>query len=101
AAMMGGAAAETTVTKGETKTIAGYPCQTWTIAMGAAMAIETCNSTALVPPFDPANFQKLSRVSIPMVQGADKMIKKMAEVQGIALARRTTTNVMGHKSDAS
>ncbi len=30
AGMMGGAAAEVTVTKGATRTIAGYPCQTFT-----------------------------------------------------------------------
>jgi outer membrane scaffolding protein for murein synthesis (MipA/OmpV family) len=99
AGMMGGAAAEVTVTKGATRTIAGYPCQTYTIAMGANMTQESCNSTALTPPFDPANFQKLSRVSVPMMQGMDKMIKKMAEVQGIALMHHTTVSMMGRKTD--
>jgi hypothetical protein len=101
AGMMGGVAAETTVAKGQSRTIAGYPCQTWTIAMGTSMTVETCNSTALAPPFDPANFQKLSRISLPMTQGMDKMLPKMAEVQGIPLARRTVTNVMGRKSETS
>lgn len=100
AGMMGGAAAEVTVTKGATKTVAGYSCQTYTITMGASMTQETCNSTALVPPFDPANFQKLSRVSIPMMQGMDKMIKKMSEIQGIALMQHTTMSMMGRKTDS-
>jgi hypothetical protein len=101
AGMMGGAAAEVTVTKGATRTIAGYPCQTWTISMGATMTQESCNSTALTPPFDPANFQKLSRISIPMMQGMDKMFKKMAEIQGISLMHHTTMSMMGRKTDTS
>ena len=101
AGMMGGAAAEVTVTKGATKTIAGYPCQTYTIAMGANMTQESCNSTALTPPFDPANFQKLSRMSIPMMQGMDKMIKKMSEIQGISLMHHTTMSMMGRKIDTA
>ena len=101
AGMMGGAGAEVTVTKGATRTIAGYPCQTWTIAMGSNMTQESCNSTALTPPFDPANFQKLSRISIPMMQGMDKMFKKMAEIQGISLMHHTTMSMMGRKTDTS
>ena len=99
AGMMGGGAAEASVTKGETKTIAGYPCQTWTISMGTTMTQETCNSTALTPPFDPANFQKMSRISIPMMQGMDKMFKEMAKIQGISLMHHTTMNIMGRKTD--
>jgi hypothetical protein len=101
AGMMGGAAAEATVTKGAVKTIAGYPCQVWTIAMGTTMTQETCNSTALTPPFDAANLQKLSRISIPMMQGMDKMFKKMAEIQGISLMHHTTMSMMGRKTDIS
>jgi hypothetical protein len=101
AGMMGGAAAEVTVTKGATRTIAGYPCQTYTIAMGSSMTQETCNTTALVPPFDPANFQKLSRVSIPMIQGMDKLVQKMSEIQGLSLTRHTTMSMMGRKIDTT
>ncbi len=99
AKMMGGATSEVTVTKGATKTVAGYSCQTYTVTMGANMTQESCNSTALTPPFDPANFQKLSRVSIPMIQGMDKLIQKMSEVQGIALMQRTSMSMMGKKID--
>ncbi len=99
AKMMGGATSEVTVTKGATKTVAGYSCQTYTVTMGANMTQESCNSTALTPPFDPANFQKLSRVSIPMIQGMDKLIQKMSEIQGIALMQRTSMSMMGKKID--
>ena len=101
AGMMGGGAAEAIVTKGEARTIAGYPCQTWKVAMGTTMTQESCNSTALVPPFDPANFQKLSRITVPMMQGVDKMFKKMAEIQGIALMNHTTMSMMGRKTDTT
>ncbi len=100
AKMMGGAASEVTVTKGAMKTVAGYACQTYTVTMGANMTQESCNSTALTPPFDPANFQKLSRVSIPMMQGMDKLIQKMSEVEGIALTQRTSMSMMGKKVDS-
>lgn len=99
AKMMGGAASEVTVTKGAAKTVAGYACQTYTVTMGSNMTMESCNSTALTPPFDPANFQKLSRVSVPMIQGMDKLIQKMSEVQGIALSQRTSMSMMGRKID--
>ena len=101
AGMMGAATGEVTVTKGASKTVAGYPCQTYTVAMGTSMTQESCNSTALTPPFDPANFQKLSRVSIPMMQGMDKMFKKMSEIQGISLMNHTTVNMMGRKTDTT
>jgi Domain of unknown function (DUF4412) len=97
--MMGGAAAEVTVTKGAVKTVAGYSCQTYTITMGANMTQESCNTTALTPPFDPANFQKMSHVSIPMMQGMDKLVKKMSEIQGIALSTHTSMSMMGRKTD--
>jgi hypothetical protein len=99
AKMMGGAAADVTITKGGTRTIAGYACQDYTIAMGTSVSQQTCNSTALIPPFDPANFLKMTRISIPMVQGADKLIAKMQEIKGLALEQHTTVNMMGTKRD--
>jgi hypothetical protein len=99
--MGGGAMGEATLTKGETKTIAGYPCQSWTLALGATWTQETCNSTALTPPFDPANFQKLAAVSIPMMQGMEKLFQKMAQIQGLSLSQRTTMNMMGRKTDTT
>ncbi len=99
--MMGGTTADATVTEGEMRTIAGYPCQMYTVTMGANMTQESCNSTAITPPFDPANFQKLARVSIPMVQGMDKLIAKMSEVKGISLMNHTSMSMMGRKVDTT
>jgi hypothetical protein len=101
AGMMGGAMGDATLTKGEAKTVAGYPCQSWTLALGATWSQETCNSTALTPPFDPANFQKLAAVSIPMMQGMEKVFQKMAQIQGLSLSQRTSMNMMGRKTDTT
>jgi len=101
AGMMGAAVGEVTVTKGASKTVAGYSCQTYTVAMGTNMTQETCNTTALVPPFDLANLQKMSRISIPMMQGMDKMMKKMSEIQGLPLWQHTTMSMMGKKVDTT
>jgi hypothetical protein len=100
AKMMGGASAQVEVTKGETKTVAGYACQVYTISAGS-MRQETCNTTAITPPFDPANFVKLSRITVPMMQGMDKMVEKMQDVKGIALSQRTSVSAMGRKMDTS
>ncbi len=97
--MMGGAAAEVTVTKGATKTVAGLSCQSYTIAMGASMSQETCNSTAVVPPFDPGEFKKLAFTMAPMGQGMDKLVSKMSEIQGMALSTHTTISMMGRKTE--
>ena len=56
--MMGGGS-DVSVTKGATKTVAGLSCQSYSITMGDTMTQETCNSTAIVPPFDPGEFKKL------------------------------------------
>lgn len=93
----GGGAVE--VTKGTVKTIAGLSCQSYTIAMGAGMTQETCNTTALTPPFDAVSLQKMSRMTVPMIQGMDKLVAKTSEIQGIPLLTRTTVNIMGNKTD--
>jgi hypothetical protein len=36
-----------------------------------------------------------------MMQGMDKMFKKMAEIQGISLMHHTTMSMMGRKTDTS
>ena len=99
AKMMGGAASEVTVIKGASKTVAGISCQSYTITMGASMTQETCNSTAIVPPFDPGEFKKLAFAMAPMMQGMDKMVAKMSEIGGLALSTHTTISMMGRKTE--
>jgi len=92
---------DVSVTKGESRTVAGYSCTNYTISMGTMMTQETCNTTALTPPFDPSNFQKLSKVSVPMMQGMDKVIAKMSEVKGLSLSQRTSVKMMGQGRDTT
>jgi hypothetical protein len=61
----GGAAATASVTKGGTRKVAGYDCQEYTIAMGDMFKSNTCNTTGLLPPFDPAQFRRLATFSNP------------------------------------
>ena len=98
--MMGGGS-EVSVTKGATKTVAGVSCQSYSITMGDTMTQETCNSTAIVPPFDPGEFKKLAFATAPMGQGMSKMVEKMSEIHGMALSTHTTISVMGRKNEVS
>ena len=103
AKMMGGAAAgvasSMTVTKGGSRTVAGYPCQEYTTSMGDTMKSETCNTTALQIPFDPAQFRKLSVLSNPAMMTAMKDTAKATEhlqqIQGLPLAETTTVKILG------
>lgn len=97
--VMGGVVASMEVTKGGTRSVAGYSCQEYTITMGESVKTETCNTTALKPPFDPTQFQKMWSFSNPAFMKAAKDAAKMAEkfqqIQGLPLAEKSSVNVMG------
>jgi hypothetical protein len=101
--MMGGAAAgiasSMTVTKGGTRTVAGYPCQEWTTSMGETMKSDTCNTTALQIPFDPAQFRKFQAMVNPammsMMKDMAKATEHLQQIQGIPLAETTSVKVFG------
>lgn len=95
----GGAASSISVTKGGSRTLAGYACQEYTIAIGESVKNETCNTTALQPPFDPAQFRKMWSFSNPAFMNAAKNAAKMTEqlqqIQGLPLAEKSSVSVMG------
>jgi len=98
--MMGGAASgaatSINVTKGGTRKVVGYACQEYTITMGDSWKSETCNTTALPLPFDPAQFRKLSSFSNPaFMKSAAKMAEQMQKVEGLPLAETSSMNMMG------
>jgi hypothetical protein len=108
--MMGGMAASVSVQKGPgTRTIAGYPCQEWTISMGGMSTTKQCNTTALPFPVqawdrykDFADSMKSMFGSMgPMAKGFADMQEKFREMKGIALATQTTTSVLGKTSVTS
>ena len=103
AKMMGGAAggvaSSISVTKGGSRTVAGYACQEYTISIGGSVKNETCNTTALQPPFDPTQFRKMWSFSNPAFMNAAKNAAKMTEqlqqIQGLPLAEKSSVSVMG------
>jgi len=103
--MLGGGG-EVTVTKGGTREIAGYETEQYTIAMGETVRMEMWTTNALKLPMDPGAFQKLARyanpmLSSPMLKNVGQLVEKMKEVQGYALATRTTLSVMGSSNQTS
>jgi hypothetical protein len=92
----GGAVANISVTKGGTRKVAGYACQEYTIAMGENFKNDTCNTTALAIPFDPAQYRKMWSFSNPaFMKNAAKMAEQMQKVEGLPLAENTSVNMMG------
>ena len=102
--MMGDASKEVTVTKGETRTIAGVACQNYTVALSEKTRMETCVAASLVPPFDPKNFKNLTLVSAPIGRGnsgISKMVQKLREIEGVSLASSTSLSMMGKKIETA
>jgi hypothetical protein len=101
-AAAGGVASSITVTKGGTRTVAGYPCQEYTIAFGGMSKNDTCNTTSLQIPFDPAQFRKMSAFINPaMAKNASKLADQLQEVKGIPLSETTTVSVLGRTTTSS
>ena len=102
--MMGDAAKEVTVTKGESRTVAGVPCQNYIVSLGGKSRMEACATTAIQPPFDPGNFRNLALVTFPIGpgnSGLNKMVAKMRAIQGLSLASSASLSILGRKIETS
>ncbi len=104
--MMGGAASAVTVTKGGTRQVAGYTCQDYTLAMGQAMTMKMCATTALQYPLDYRKYQALAgsaagMANNPMFKGMGKMVDEMKKIEGITIAEATSMKMMGRSMDSS
>jgi len=107
--MMGGGAAEVTVTRGGTKQVVGYATQQYTVTMGESMTMSLWNTTDLVPPVPIAQLRKLASFTGPMAamgqnpmfKGAAALAEKMKEIQGFTLADQTTVKMMGRGMESS
>jgi hypothetical protein len=97
--MTGGAAASLKVTKGGSRTVAGYTCNEYNLSWGTAMTQVTCNTTAITMPFDPTQLRKLMTTSNPgmarMMGNMETMTKEMQQIKGLPIAETTTVHVMG------
>ncbi len=104
--MMGGGASAVTVTKGGTRQVAGYTCQDYTLAMGQAMSMKMCATTALQYPMDYRKFQALAgswatMANNPMFKGMGKMVEEMKKIEGMTIAESTSMKMMGRSSETS
>jgi len=98
------------VTKsGGGRTIAGYRCENWTMTMGQISTTEECVTTELKLPEQAWNqyksymdsMQSMMGAMGPMAKGMGSMKDEMAKIKGIPLASKTTSNVMGRRSESS
>ena len=77
----------------ETKTIAGYPCNQYTITMGESMKMVYWTTTALQPPFtweQMYNAQTSIMRSNPMLGRMATIFEEMKNMKGVPLATSTT-----------
>ena len=108
-AMMGGAAAAVTVSKGGTRQVAGYSCQDYTIAMGTSMTTRLCATTALKFPAPNVDYRRFSSFATsagamannPMFKGMSKVADEMKKIEGITIAEATSLKMMGQNMDTS
>ena len=106
-AAMGGIMSSITVQKtGTTRKVAGYTCESWTVAFGQISRTEQCMSTELPLPTqawdsyrDFANsMMGMMGAMGPMAKGLSDLREKMKDMKGFPLAVTTTTSVMGRQT---
>ena len=105
-AMMGGALKTDVHPTGETRTIAGYKCEVWSVEIGEMTHTEQCMTTAVKFPQQAWDrfrkyvdqLQAMRGAMGPMASGFAKMQEEMAKMKGFPLQTTTTTTIMGHKS---
>ena len=91
---------------GESRTIAGYRCDEWTVTMGTISRSEQCMTTAVKLPEQAwdsyrsymESLRSMMQAMGPMAKSMESMAEQMKKMKGLPLATTTTTNVMGRKS---
>lgn len=102
--MMGDAARDVALTKGEVRTVASVPCQHYLVTLGEKTRMETCAALDLDLPFDRAHLRNLALVSAPIAKGnsgLNKMVEKLREISGLSLASKMALSLMGRKIETS
>ena len=107
--MMGGMGGEVTVTRGETREVAGYATQEYAVAMGETLKMRLWNTTAVTLPVPAVELRKLSALTGPMAmmannpmfKGFAQLAEKMQEIEGLTLADSTSMTMMGKGSEST
>ena len=67
--------------------------------LGQGMKTDSCNTTSIQVPFDPAQFKKMWTMSNPAfmqaTKGAASAVDQLQQVQGMPLSESSTINMMG------
>ncbi len=107
---MGGMASSLEVKKtGNTRKVAGYSCEEWSVTMGQFSKTLECLSTEVPIPIQTwtayRDFGDSMRTMMsamgPMGKGVGDMAEKMKEMKGLPLSVNRTTSAMGHSSNFS
>lgn len=105
-AVMGGMFKVDAQKTGTRRTIAGLPCDDWTVTIGQMSTSEQCLTTELKMPAQAwdkykkyADTMKSMMAAFgPMARSLASMKEQFAKMKGYPLANTTTTNIMGRKS---
>jgi hypothetical protein len=92
---MFGGSDEVTVERGkESRKIAGYDCDEYTLSMGRSFEFEVCAAKGLQPPPQYYEGRKLSYASMgPMGQRFSKMFDEMKKIKGYPIAMDTDVDM--------
>lgn len=102
--MVGDAARDVTVTRGDVRTVASVPCQNYVVALDEKTRMETCAALDFDLPFDRAHLRNLALVAAPIAKGhsgLNKMVGKLRELPGLSLASSMGLSLMGRKIETS
>ncbi len=106
--MMGGGG-EVVLTKGDTREIAGYATQEYTVTRGASMTMQLWTTTQISPPVSLAQIRRMTSFAGPMAamagnpmfKGMGELIEKMQEIEGFPLADANSFSLMGRSMQTS
>ena len=102
--MMGDAARDVALTKGEVRTVASVPCRNYTVTLGEKTRMETCAALNFDLPFDRTHLRTLALVTAPIAKGhtgLNRMVEKLREISGLSLASSMSLSLMGRKIETS
>jgi len=105
-AAMGGMFAVDVQKSGTTRTIAGYKCEGWTVAIGQFSKSQECLTGELKFPAQTWEMYRSYADSMknmmaamgPMAKNMAAMQEQFKKMKGFPLANTTTTNIMGRRS---